>query len=147
MRDRDRTTQRSSARSVIGSVLLSVAFLYCTRNVAVPMGVLYAVILIAAWLIVRAHVARGDALHEAGIPQRRADLLTGARRSPGPDELLWAGPRDQLIGHDDREQVIDRLGERYASGHLTAGDFEARTTEAGQARTRGELAYTLRDLP
>ncbi|MCP9964084.1 DUF1707 SHOCT-like domain-containing protein [Actinomadura madurae] len=43
--------------------------------------------------------------------------------------------------------MIARLGDRYASGHLDADDFETRTTEATRARTRGELAHVLRDLP
>ena len=147
MRDRDPAVPRASARSWIGTVLLSAAFLYCTRDMAVPVGVIYAVVVIAAWLICRAQHARADAQHDAGVQQRRADLLARTNRSPAVTEPLHTGPRDQLVGHADRERVIERLGERYATGHLTAGDFEARATEAGQARTRGELAHTLRDLP
>lgn len=147
---RDRTTSSPSAppsaRGLAGTVLITGALLYFTRDVTVPFCVLYAVILIAAWLIVRAHFDRADALREAGIQQRRASILDGARHSPAI-EALHAGPRDQLIGHDDRDAVIDRLRDRYASGHLMADDFETRTTEAGRARTRGQLARVLRDLP
>jgi hypothetical protein len=144
---RDRAPAASSARSILGSVLLSAAFLYVTRDATVPLGVLYAVILVAGWVICRAHLARTDAERDAGIQQRRADVLAGARLSPTVTELLYSGPRDQLVGHNDREAVIVRLGERYAEGYLTADDFEARTTEASQARTREQLAHTLRDLP
>ena len=152
---RDRTPQRTSAgfstrpsaRGVAGTVLLNAAFLYLTRNMVIPLGVLYAVILIAAWMLYRAHLARADALRDAGIQQRRASVLADPRLSPTVEDLLHSGPRDQLVGHTDRERVIEQLGERYATGHLTADDFEARTTEASQARTRGDLARTLRDLP
>lgn len=53
----------------------------------------------------------------------------------------------RLIGHNDRDIVITRLGDRYASGHLTADEFETRADQAAQARTSADLARTLRDLP
>ncbi|WP_141576085.1 DUF1707 domain-containing protein [Actinomadura sp. WMMA1423] len=142
---RDRVPAAGSARSILGSVLLSAAFLYITRDLTVPLGVLYAVLLIAGWVICRAHLARVDAERDAGIQQRRADVLTGPRLSL--TELLYTGSRDQLVGHHDREQVIERLGERYAEGYLTPHEHEQRTTEATHARTRADLAHTLRDLP
>lgn len=47
----------------------------------------------------------------------------------------------------DRQQVADLLGAHAAAGRLTSAEFELRLDRAYAARTGGELAELVRDLP
>ena len=51
------------------------------------------------------------------------------------------------MGDRDRLAVQDRLRDAYAQGALTGEEFEERTEIALRARTRGELAPLVADLP
>lgn len=134
-----------AARRLVGGIVLSAGLLYVTRDMTVPAWVLYAIAVVATWLTYRAYLTADRAVLRADEQQHRTDLL--ARPVPTATGLLLDGPRDEHIGHTDRDQVIARLGDRYADGYLTADEFETRSTEATQARTREQLAHVLRDLP
>ncbi|MFE9099804.1 DUF1707 SHOCT-like domain-containing protein [Actinomadura geliboluensis] len=133
-------------RDAIGILLLCVALLITTQDWTVPIGAPIAITFIAVVAVTHQRQQRRFAEHRADRYQRRADTLTGPLPL-SPIELLRQGPGTELIGHADRDQVITQLGDRFAGGYLTAGEFEARSTEATQARTREQLAHTLRDLP
>lgn len=47
----------------------------------------------------------------------------------------------------ERDAVVDTLRRHAADGRLTMAEFEDRVAEALAARTRGQLAPVLRDLP
>lgn len=51
------------------------------------------------------------------------------------------------IGDVERQRATLLLGEHWAAGRLEAEEFEERTALALAARTDGELAALLRDLP
>ncbi|MBI5105088.1 MAG: DUF1707 domain-containing protein, partial [Solirubrobacterales bacterium] len=50
-------------------------------------------------------------------------------------------------GDDERTATIERLGEHYRLGRITADELEERTGAAQTAVTRGELAKLEEDLP
>jgi hypothetical protein len=54
---------------------------------------------------------------------------------------------DVRIGDAEREQVAQRLHVHVGSGRLDLAEFEHRLDAVYQARTRGELAVVLADLP
>jgi len=57
--------------------------------------------------------------------------------------------RDDTVRASDaeRDAVIEKLRRHTADGRLTMSEFEDRVAEALAARTRGELAPVLRELP
>lgn len=57
-----------------------------------------------------------------------------------PQEAIRASDRE-------RDEVADALREHTAAGRLTLEEFSARLEAATRARTRGELARVLEDLP
>jgi hypothetical protein len=59
---------------------------------------------------------------------------------------VW--PRAHLrAGDEDRRQVVAELQRHYVEGRLTADELGERVAQASAARTFGELAATLSDLP
>ena len=56
-------------------------------------------------------------------------------------------PRPLRIGHAEREQAVQALGEHFARGRLEPDEFEERTTAAYAARTAAELDALFADLP
>ncbi len=57
-------------------------------------------------------------------------------------------PRGQLrVSDADRERAIAELSEHFQAGRLTQEEFEERTGQALQARTRNDLAALFSDLP
>lgn len=67
---------------------------------------------------------------------------------PAPNvPALRFGPPDQRIGDADRDAVLERLRDRYASGHLTATELDERMSAAMNAAVRSDLAKLLHDLP
>jgi uncharacterized protein DUF1707 len=54
---------------------------------------------------------------------------------------------DLRAGDADRKQVIAELQQHYVDGRLTADELGERVTQATAARTFGELAQVLSDLP
>lgn len=67
------------------------------------------------------------------------DDVTGPT-NPLPDDAL-------RVGHAEREQVVELLGESMAGGYLDLAEFEHRVAIAHAATTRGELRALLADLP
>lgn len=63
------------------------------------------------------------------------------------DQPARVRPRDLRASDTDREAVIGALTSAYAAGRLTAEEHEERMQAAFTARTLGELAVLLRDLP
>ncbi|MEV5876830.1 DUF1707 and DUF4190 domain-containing protein [Streptomyces sp. NPDC052101] len=61
----------------------------------------------------------------------------------------WAGPGapSMLAAHADRERAVDVLRAGYAEGRLGQAEFEKRVSRAYTARTVGELALLVADLP
>lgn len=63
------------------------------------------------------------------------------------------GDRAELAGTElrvsdtERDHVVDLLADHAAVGRLTAAELEQRLDRAYAARTRGELAEVMRDLP
>lgn len=55
--------------------------------------------------------------------------------------------RELRASDEDRERAADQLRDHYTAGRLTAGEFQERLDGAYAARTTGELARQLRDLP
>jgi hypothetical protein len=49
--------------------------------------------------------------------------------------------------HEDRDRVVDTLRTAGGDGRLTAGELDARVERALSARTQGELAALVADLP
>jgi hypothetical protein len=61
-----------------------------------------------------------------------------------------AMPRDLpelRASHEDRDRVVDTLRTAGGDGRLTAEELDARVERALSARTQGELAALVADLP
>jgi Domain of unknown function (DUF1707) len=63
-----------------------------------------------------------------------------------PARRLWP-PADLRVGDTDRQAVVAELQRHYVEGRLTSEELSERVTEALRARTFGELAALLNDLP
>ncbi|MFI9342753.1 DUF1707 and DUF4190 domain-containing protein [Streptomyces sp. NPDC052773] len=61
----------------------------------------------------------------------------------------WGGQLapSMLAAHADRERAVDVLRAGYAEGRMEHGEFEKRVARAYAARTVGELALLVADLP
>jgi hypothetical protein len=57
------------------------------------------------------------------------------------------GGSAMLAAHADRERAVDVLRAGYAEGRLEKGEFDQRVARAYAARTVGELALLVADLP
>jgi len=58
------------------------------------------------------------------------------------------GRRDRLlVGHVDREQVLEKLKDAFVHGFLTKGELDLRAGQALAARTRADLATLTSDIP
>lgn len=66
---------------------------------------------------------------------------------PGPPRPWWRGPGRVRAGEADRDKVVSELWVRYDEGRLSYPTFALRVEAAVAARTRGELAGLLADLP
>jgi Flp pilus assembly protein TadB len=51
------------------------------------------------------------------------------------------------VGSEERERAVAELREHFTAGRLTADELEDRTRDAFGARTVGDLARLLHDLP
>ncbi len=110
----------------------------------------------AYWDAVRAtdmHAKEHDFTRTALKAQIR-DLNLNQRDAYYVREELAAMEKRQLIpihmiriGHAERDQVIETLGNHYAAGRLDRTEFDTRMDKAGQAKTAIELADLLTDLP
>jgi hypothetical protein len=70
-------------------------------------------------------------------------------RSHGLVPRFRYGHTDQHIRVSDTEraEVADRLAEHFASGRLDQAEFDERTAQARNAKTRGDLRGLFDDLP
>ncbi|MFB9537930.1 MULTISPECIES: DUF1707 and DUF4190 domain-containing protein [Streptomyces] len=68
---------------------------------------------------------------------------------PYPSWQPWqgAGPPSMLASHADRERAVDVLRAGYGEGRMERDEFEKRVARAYGARTVGELALLVADLP
>ncbi|HEX6477170.1 MAG TPA: DUF1707 domain-containing protein [Acidimicrobiales bacterium] len=66
---------------------------------------------------------------------------------PGPRR----GPRDSdprlRISHAERNEIADTLSKHFAEGRLDSDEFDERVGRVMNAKTRGDLAGVLDDLP
>ncbi|MFB6843745.1 DUF1707 and DUF4190 domain-containing protein [Streptomyces sp. NPDC056373] len=58
-----------------------------------------------------------------------------------------SGAPSMLASHADRERAVDVLRAGYGEGRMEQGEFEKRVGRAYAARTVGELALLVADLP
>jgi hypothetical protein len=63
-----------------------------------------------------------------------------------PARRLWP-PSDLRVGDTDRQAVIAELQRHFVEGRLTSDELSERVAQALHARTFGELATQLNDLP
>ncbi|MGX1560146.1 DUF1707 and DUF4190 domain-containing protein [Streptomyces sp. NPDC055506] len=68
---------------------------------------------------------------------------------PYPSWQPWqgAGAPSMLASHADRERAVDVLRAGYGEGRMEQDEFEKRVARAYGARTVGELALLVADLP
>ncbi|GGY03754.1 DUF1707 and DUF4190 domain-containing protein [Streptomyces djakartensis] len=68
---------------------------------------------------------------------------------PYPSWQPWQGhgAPSMLASHADRERAVDVLRAGYGEGRMEHGEFEKRVARAYAARTVGELALLVADLP
>ncbi|MGN9761847.1 DUF1707 and DUF4190 domain-containing protein [Streptomyces sp. SD31] len=64
-----------------------------------------------------------------------------------PQPWAGAGAPAMLASHADRERAVDVLKAGYGEGRLEHPEFERRVARAYAARTVGELALLVADLP
>ncbi|HEY8474427.1 MAG TPA: DUF1707 domain-containing protein [Natronosporangium sp.] len=68
---------------------------------------------------------------------------SGSLPAPAADD-----PRRRLrVSDDERQQVVEALGEHAAVGRITLGEFEERVAKAYAATTRADLDALTEDLP
>ena len=72
--------------------------------------------------------------------------MTGEVSPPGRGDEV-APPGDLRASHEDRDRVVELLGVAAGDGRLTAEELDERLEAALTARTYGELAVLIRDLP
>ncbi|CAL9452170.1 hypothetical protein SUDANB6_02458 [Streptomyces sp. enrichment culture] len=70
-------------------------------------------------------------------------------QGPGAAPQQWAGHAapSMLASHADRERAVDVLRAGYGEGRMERDEFEKRVARACAARTVGELALLVADLP
>jgi hypothetical protein len=70
--------------------------------------------------------------------------MCGQRRR---GEVRWIRDDDLRASQDERDRVVERLRTHAGEGRLELDELEDRVELALRARTRGELAALVRDLP
>ncbi|MFC1413898.1 DUF1707 domain-containing protein [Streptacidiphilus sp. N1-12] len=70
-----------------------------------------------------------------------------SRRDLVPDPLDPGDPHALRASHEDRDEVVEQLRVAAGDGRLTAEELDERLETALTARTYGELALLVRDLP
>src|SRR5215467_12844542 len=95
---------------------------------------------------------------EASVPEPGGDLTPRDDREPAPpDEHALPdepAPRDEpapggelRASHDDRDRAVEVLRVAAGDGRITAEELDERVGAALTARTYGELAALIADLP
>lgn len=117
----------------------------CTTEVTVPLVWPAGSTLLTAGLLYER--ARRRRRRDTSIHPSLSPPYAEAGPAPMTVEDALTGPTGQRIGTTERHIVLDRLAERYGSGHLDDAELEQRQRQALQAVTREALAHLLRDLP
>lgn len=135
-----------------GSIAVLALIIALTWRCRVPIGVPIDVVIVAGGLLWDLRARRLAAVRAAQEQARRADVLAGGPDRDRPSvysatHYSTSGEAAQHVGDAERDVVLARIGDRFTSGHLTQGEFDERSTEAVAARTRVQLAQSLRDLP
>jgi hypothetical protein len=80
------------------------------------------------------------------LPQPYSVFMTGEVPPPGRGDEVAS--HDELrASHEDRDRVVEVLRVAAGDGRLTAEELDERLEDALTARTYGELAAVIRDLP
>ncbi|WP_235502480.1 MULTISPECIES: DUF1707 and DUF4190 domain-containing protein [unclassified Kitasatospora] len=66
---------------------------------------------------------------------------------PQQPQPYGAGQAAMRAGHTDRERAVDVIKAAYAEGRLSANEYSARFDGVQRAKTYGQLAYLVSDLP
>src|SRR5215831_15469836 len=88
-------------------------------------------------------------------PRDEREPVPGDERSPAPRDEHAPAPRDEPVpggaglraSHDDRDRVVEVLRVAAGDGRITAEELDERVGAALTARTYGELAALISDLP
>ena len=83
----------------------------------------------------------------AGAPVARPWPGYGAPQPGASHPAPHPGASAMLASHADRERAVDVLRAGYGEGRLEKGEFDKRVERAYGARTVGELALLVSDLP
>jgi hypothetical protein len=92
---------------------------------------------------------------ETSAPEPGADLAPRDERAPAPRDERGPAPRDEPVpggaglraSHDDRDRAVEVLRVAAGDGRITAEELDERVGAALTARTYGELAALISDLP
>src|SRR5215831_10368340 len=88
-------------------------------------------------------------------PRDEREPVPGDERSPAPRDEHAPAPRDEPVpggaglraSHDDRDRTVEVLRVAAGDGRITAEELDERVGAALTARTYGELAALISDLP
>jgi hypothetical protein len=71
-----------------------------------------------------------------------------AARAYAAAQQAWQAPKSHMrVGDADRQRVVAELQRHYVEGRLTSEELAERVDRALTARTEGDLALLLEDLP
>lgn len=92
---------------------------------------------------------------ETSPPGPGGDLAPRGEQAPAPHDDHAAPPRDEPVpggaglraSHDDRDRAVEALRVAAGDGRITAEELDERVGAALTARTYGELAALISDLP
>src|SRR4051794_29184071 len=71
-----------------------------------------------------------------------------AARAYAAAQQAWQAPKSHMrVGDADRQRVVAELQRHYVEGRLTSDELGERVDRALAARTEGDLAPLLEDLP
>ena len=89
------------------------------------------------------------------VPRDEREPVLGDEREPVPRDERDRAPGDEPVpgsaglraSHDDRDRVVEVLRVAAGDGRITADELDERVGAALTARTYGELAALISDLP
>ncbi|MGI5377482.1 DUF1707 and DUF4190 domain-containing protein [Streptomyces sp. CA-251387] len=85
--------------------------------------------------------------HPSWQPWQGSGVPQPWQGSGAPQPWAGAGAPGMLASHADRERAVDVLRAGFGEGRLEQPEFEKRVARAYAARTVGELALLVADLP
>ena len=84
---------------------------------------------------------------QTSTPEPGADPAPREERAPAPREEPVPGGAGLRASHDDRDRAVEVLRVAAGDGRITAEELDERVGAALTARTYGELAALISDLP